>query len=483
MVKIFGRQQEQQLLDEVLFAREAQFLAVYGRRRIGKTYLISQYFQNKGYYFEFTGVKDASLRAQLINFQIAFSEAFFYGALQPQPSSWIEAMTQLREYVQQLAKDKKIIIFIDEIPWLATPKSGFLGALDHVWNRYLSRMPNVVLVICGSAASWMIDNVIYDTGGLYGRLSKEIHLQPFNLRDVKKYLAYRNVEINHKQIVELYFSMGGVAKYLNNIKAGMSAAQLIGEICFTRDGFLFNEFNKLYRSLFNNFESHVKIVRALAQKPSGLARDLLLKKAGISTGGTATKVIEELLQSGFILAVPLFGAKSIVFKLVDFYSLFYLNWIEPVQGASVQAIEGDYWLKLYGKPKWFSWAGHAFETVCLMHVEQIKQALGISGVSAKVSAWRYFPESDETRGVQIDLVIDRDDQCINLCEIKFSDLEFEVTREYAERLNRKKALFREITKTKKALFTTLITTYGAIENANYHESIQKQVKLDELFEE
>jgi hypothetical protein len=483
MDTIFGRQQELKLLDEVYDATEAQFMTVYGRMRIGKTYLISHYFQNKGYYFEFTGVKDANLQTQLTNFQIAFAEAFFYGVLQTHPSSWVAAMTQLRKHIQQLPQDKKIIIFIDEIPWLATPKSGFLGALDHLWNRYLSRMPNVILVICGSAASWMIENIIYDTGGLYGRLSKEIHLQPFNLHDAEQYLAYRNVEINHKQIVELYFAMGGVAKYLNNIKVGMSSAQVINEVCFNRDGFLFNEFNKLYRSLFNNFENHIKIVSALAQKTSGLSRDLLLKKAGIATGGTATKVLDELLSSGFIITVPLFGTKSTLYKLIDFYSLFYLHWIEPIQHPHVISVENDYWFKLYGKPKWFSWAGLAFENVCLMHVEQIKRALGISGVGTRVSAWRHYPESDESQGVQIDLVIDRDDQCINLCDMKFSDFEYQVTKEYAEKLNRKKDLFRKITGTKKALFTTLITTYGAIENANYHDSIQKQIKLDDIFEE
>jgi AAA+ ATPase superfamily predicted ATPase len=479
--KIFGRDQEIKILDTVYDAPEAQFLAIYGRRRIGKTYLINHYFQSKGYYFEFTGVKDASLQVQLTNFQIAFSEAFFHGILQPCPASWVEAMTQLRKHIEKLPQDKKTIIFIDEIPWLATPKSGFLGALDHQWNRYLSRMSNVILVICGSAASWMIDNIIYDTGGLYGRLSKEIHLQPFNLHDVEKYLAYRNVVINRKQIVELYFAMGGVAKYLNNIGTGMSAAQVINDVCFARDGFLYNEFNKLYRSLFNNFENHIKIVRALADKPVGLTRDMLLKKAGISTGGTATKVLEELLQSGFILTVPQFGTKNTVFKLIDFYSLFYLYWIEPAQGDHIEFIEADYWFKLYGKAKWFSWAGHAFENVCLMHVEQIKKALGIAGVSTRVSAWQYHAESDAVQGAQIDLIIDRDDQCINLCEIKFSDVEFTVSKEYAEKLNRKKAIFREVTGTKKALFTTLITTYGAIENCNYHDCVQKQLKLDDLF--
>lgn len=481
MAMIFGREQELKILNDIYVSNEAQFLTVYGRRRIGKTYLINHYFQNKGYYFEFTGVKNANLQTQLTNFQMAFAETFFHGVLQPCPSSWLDAMTQLRKEVEQLPPDKKIIIFIDELPWLATAKSGFMEALDHMWNRYLSRMPNLILVICGSAASWMIDNIIYDTGGLYGRLSKEIHLQPFNLHDVEKYLAYRNVEINRKQIVELYFAMGGVAKYLNNIKTGLSASQVINDVCFTREGYLFTEFNKLYRSLFSDFEKHIKVVRALAEKPAGLSRDSLLKNAGLSSGGTATRVLEELLQSGFILAVPQFGTKTTVFKLNDFYSIFYLHWVESAQVENLASIDADHWLKLYGKPKWYSWAGHAYRNVCLLHVEQIKRALGISGVSTKVSAWRYHAESDKTQGVQIDLIIDRDDQCINLCEIKFSDLEFTVTKEYAEKLNRKKAIFREVTKTKKALFTTLITTYGAIENANYHSCIQKQLTMNALF--
>ena len=429
-----------------------------------------------------SGVKDVTLNTQLSNFQIAFADTFFAGEMQSLPKSWLEAFHQMRMELQKVPQGQKIILFFDELPWLASPKSGFLEALDHLWNRYLSRMDNVILIVCGSAAAWMVENIIYDTGGLYGRLSKEIRLTPFTLSEVEQYLRFKNINLNRKQIVEMYFAMGGVAKYLNNARTGSSAAQIINENCFTAGGSLYDEFNKLYRSLFNNFQNHIKIVRALAGAPRGLERDALLKKANIASGGTATKLIDELLQSGFILNVPQYDSKMSLYKLIDPYSLFYLHWMQPARMNTLGEFDSEFWLKQYGKPAWFSWAGLAFENTCMMEVEKIKRALGISGIATQISTWQYRANSPDEKGAQIDLVIDRADQCINLCEIKFCDQEFVITKEYAEALDRKKQIFESINNPKKALFTTMITTYGVKENAHYHDCVQKQITLDDLFE-
>lgn len=485
MTVIVGRKHEVAILDEVYSTIRAQFLAVYGRRRIGKTFLVHHYFNDKGVYFELNGVSGATVKTQLTNFQNAFADTFYHSKLQELPDSWLGAMRQLKLEIEKIKDDKKVIIFLDEIPWLASAKSGFLEALDHFWNSFLSHRNNSILVICGSAAAWMIKNIIYDTGGLYGRLSREIQLQPYDLTETRKYLEQFHVELTPKQIVELFFATGGVAKYLNYIKPGLSSAQIINQVCFSKDGYLFTEFSKLYRSLFSNYENHIAIVRTLAQHPYGLARDQVLSKAGLSTGGSVTSNLEELCLSGFVLKAPIFNEKNkYLFRLIDPYSLFYLKWIEPARKITLENIDEDYWQKIYGTAQWYSWAGCSFENICLKHIHQIKVALGISGVHTESSTWRHVGDkSIGSKGAQIDLVIDRADQCINLCEIKFTDKEFVMTKEYAEKLNEKKAIFREATKTNKALFTTLITPYGAIENNYYHEAVQKQMTLDELYYE
>jgi len=269
------------------------------------------------------------------------------------------------------------------------------------------------------------------------------------------------------------------------IKPGKSAVQMTSELCFSKDGYLFKEFNKLYRSLFNNYEHHIEIVRVLAQHPFGLVREDVLAKAKLSSGGTATKILDELHLSGIILKMPVFDNPStIIYKLIDPYSLFYLQWIEPARELTLEGIEKDHWLKIFETPKWFSWTGHAFENICLMHIDKLKAALGITGVSTKSSIWQF--SGDEERGLpgaQIDLLADRADNCINLFEAKYCDQEYVITKEYAEKLNRKKHVFREVTGTKKALFMTFITPYGVKENAYYHECVQSQIVMDDLFDD
>lgn len=483
MNKIIGRKKEQENLKKVLESSEPAFLAVYGRRRIGKTYLIKNYLKDKGLFFHLTGIQDAAKATQLDNFSIEFSDVFNKGKEIKTPKNWFAAFQMLRKEIEKVPANTKKIIFFDEIPWLSTPRSTFLQALQHLWNRYLSEISNVILIVCGSAASWMIDHVINDKGGLHGRVTKEIRLLPFTLAETEEFLREKNIHFDRKQILELYMCLGGVAKYLSYLERGKSVPQLIGELCFSYNAPLIAEFHKLYRSLFHSYEEHVKIVQALAKSRSGLSYKELAKKIGRSTGGTLTKRLEELIQSGFIAEVSTFEENTnYQYVLVDEYSLFYLTWNVGVSSLELQNRGPDYWLKERNNQSWISWTGHAFECLCLKHIEGIKKGLGIIAVQTKASKWKFTPSKDfKESGVEIDLVIDRADHCINLCEMKFYEEEWSMVKNDVEKLRRKKSTFERITGTRKSTFTTLITAHGIKHNDNYLSIVDQELSMDALF--
>ncbi len=484
MDEIIGRDEELEILQEINESPEPEFLAVYGRRRIGKTYLISEFFKNRGVYFEITGMKDGSSAEQLFQFAIEFSRRFNDGKRIAPPKNWAEAFNLLNEAVEKVEKGKKITLFFDEVPWLASRRSKFLNAIEHFWNRYLSRNKNAILIICGSSASWIIRNIINNKGGLHGRITRKMRLLPFALSETEKYLKSRNIDLERKHIIDIYMAMGGVPKYLSYVKRGKSAAQIINEVCFTPKGGLYDEFDNLYKSLFDNYEHHIAIVKALSKESDGLTKLELLDKVKMPSGGTSTRIIEELVDAGFLIFVPSFHKKKVggIYRLIDEYSLFYLTWIAEVSNIGLESVDPEFWIKKYDTAKWHSWSGCAFESLCLKHIQKIKKALGISGISSVESGWRFLPKkASSQQGAQIDLVIDRTDKCINLCEMKYSDEEFVIDKPYAERLRTKKKVFKEQTATTKTLFTTMVTTYGVKKNSHYLSVVDNQLTMDELF--
>jgi uncharacterized protein len=474
---IVARQKEQVLLSKLLKSKKAEFLAVYGRRRIGKTYMIEQVLKGQGVFLEVTGTKDASKKEQLKNF-FRDLKALFPG-VKEQPKEWSDAFHILFQEVKKLNKCKKFILFLDELPWLATPKSGLLAAIDYFWNHSFSRLPFAFLVICGSAAHWIIKKVVNDKGGLHGRLSAQIRLEPFTLKETEEFLEAFGVHLKRREITQLYMALGGVAKYLSYVPGGQSPAQVISELCFSQSGPLFAEFPKLYSSLFDSSGKHIEIVRALAKKRKGMSQEELLEAVSMTHGGGATDILQELEEAGFIMSLPPFGkqARKKLFRLIDEYSLFYLSWIEEISSSILRNFDPHYWAKQSSSPRWHAWAGHAFETVCLKHASNIKEALKIGGITTFESHFRHGGKE----GAEIDLVIDRADNCINLCEIKFCKGEFEITAAYAKELERKKAVFQKITKTRKTLFLTLITPYGVKENRYVRELVDNHLTLDCLF--
>lgn len=370
------------------------------------------------------------------------------------------------------------MIFLDEFPWLDSPLSGFLNAFDHFWNSWATKQTNLVVVICGSAASWMIRNVVRNKEGLHNRLTRRIRLMPFNLWETEQFLQSQRIHLKRYQILQLYMMTGGIPHYLKELRRGESIEQMIDRLFFTTDGLLREEFENLYPALFDHPERHLEVIRALANKPSGLTRTQIIENCALQSGGSTTKMLEELLESGFIQSFIPFGktVKDVIYKLIDEYTLFYLKFIENSKAAGEGA-----WVNQSQSPAYRIWCGFAFENICLKHIAQIKKGLGISGVYTEQSLWRSGPSGIDP-GAQIDLLLDRADNCINLIEIKFTNSEFVIDKKYAEQLDTKKQAFASKTGTRKTLFITLLTSYGVKKNEYFYNTVERNLTMDVLFD-
>jgi len=372
---------------------------------------------------------------------------------------------------------KKMVVLLDELPWFDSRKSGFLRALGFFWNSWCANQ-NIVVVICGSAASWMIEHVVNDRGGLHNRITRRVDLQPFNLYETEKYLQSRNIRLDHYQILQIYMVFGGIPHYLKEILPGKSATENIGAGFFTPGNTLSNEFQNLYPALFENAANHSAVIRARSQKWKGMSRKEILETAGLPNSGNTSVVLQELHYSGFISPYYPYGKvkREVLYRLTDEYSLFYLNFIEN------SAWQGkDWWQEFIQTAGYKSWCGYAFENICLKHLSQIKKALGISGIYAEASAFS-FPGSKYEKGFQIDLVLDRKDQTINLFEFKFYNALLPLDKSDAAVLRERIETFRRVTKTKKHIFLSFLTTFGVKPNENSLGLVDNNLEAGVLFE-
>jgi AAA+ ATPase superfamily predicted ATPase len=478
VITIIGREQETRIIDRILLSPQAEFLAVYGRRRVGKTFLVRQYLQEH-LVFDITGTKDGNKQQQLKNFFEEYLKRIKTKKQFLPPADWHEAFNLLLSYLESLPKTKwKRVVFIDEMPWLDTSKSGFISALEFFWNQHASKMNNVLLIACGSASSWIKKKLINARGGLHNRVTQRIKLTPFNLYETELFIKAAGISLPRYQILELYMAMGGIPFYLNQIVKGKSATQLIDEICFSKTGLLYGEYAQLYPSLFKNADYHTTIIQALAAHPQGMTRTGIAAKTKLSEG-SLSRTLEELMESDFISVYEpyLNKKKESVYKLTDLYSLFYLKFIKQHKATG----KGT-WKQLVTKNTYTTWSGYAFENICMLHIQQLKKALGISGVHTITNSW-VFRGNEALPGAQIDMIIERADNTINLCEAKFTKENFTVTKKYAAELKLKKTIFKQVSRTRKAIFTTLLTTYPAIRNKYYADEIEAEITMDKLFEQ
>lgn len=469
---IIGRKEEQQILHSAAQSENSEFVAVYGRRRVGKTYLIRETFGYK-FTFQHTGLAKGNTKEQLFSFAISLRDAGYDDC--PIPKSWLEAFSLLSTYLKNSTDEKKIV-FLDELPWMDTPRSNFISAFEHFWNGWASARKDIVLIICGSATSWIINKVINDHGGLHNRVSKQIALQPFTLKECEMFAQSKGLEMSRYQLAECYMVFGGIPYYWSLLEKGLSLAQNIDKIIFAKNGKLSNEFNQLYASLFKSPEQYIDIVTALGKKKAGMTREEIIVAIDKYSNGALSKVLDELEYCGFIRKYNGFDKKSkqAIYQLIDNYTLFYFKFIQQNENN-----DEHFWSASIDSAMHRAWSGLAFERLCMAHTQQIKAALGIAGVLSNVYSWR--KEADETSdGAQIDLLIDRKDQVINLCEMKYSLSEYIIDAEYEQKLRNKKSVFIDTTNTRKAVHLTMVTTFGIKVNA-HSGIVQNEITLEDLF--
>ena len=473
--KIIGRIEEFERLNDCMRETTAQLIIVYGRRRVGKTFLINEFFDNR-FAFKITGAYDQDKSYQLRIFSSELKRVS--DKIQAIPTDWFQAFEYLRDYLETLSDKEKQVVFLDEMPWLDTHKSGFLPAFEWFWNGWASARDNLVFVVCGSASAWMADNLSNNKGGLFSRQTCRIYLEPFKLFEVEQYLESKKIRWSRYDIAECYMIMGGIPYYLSLLSNRFSYRQNIDRLFFKNKGELWDEFDHLYKTLFTNSENYIKIVEVLSSRNRGLTRNEIVEKTGLASNGTMTKMLDNLVSSGFVRVSGFYNRKKkdALYQLADYYSAFYFRYIREHYGK-----DENYWSNSIDNPSRRAWSGYMFEQLCKDHIAQIKHKLGISGVLTEESIW--YTKGDYELGIpgaQIDLLIDRRDRTINLCEMKFSVNEYIIDKAYDAVLRNKLEIFRKLTNCNKSLQTVMITTYGVKDN-KYSGFVQSQVLLDDLF--
>ena len=467
---MIGRTEEMKMLREVANADRSKFVVVYGRRRVGKTYLIRETFDYR-FSFTHTGMESGLQEEQLHAFHQSLLEQGLGECARP--SNWIDAFGLLKKLLKS-CPDKRKIVFIDELPWMDTPRSRFVSALENFWNGWCAARKDIVLIVCGSATSWMIKTVLRNKGGLFNRANRVICLEPFTLAQCEAYMRERGAAMSRRELAEGYMVFGGSPYYWSLLDTSMSIAQNVDRLCFTSAGELVGEFKRLYSSIFRKSDKHLKVVDALYDRREGLTREEISKNTAIPATGKLTRILEELEESGFLRQYAPIGRRKrgSVYQLMDNFTIFHAQFM-----AGRSTARRGFWLGSVDSPMRNAWEGIAFERLCMWHQDAIKAALGIAGVAAEISSWR---SAKKIGGTQIDMLIDRKDGVVNLCEMKFSRDEFAIGDAYAKKLRERTELFRSETGTRKSIHLTFVTSFGVKRNEN-SDIVQSQVTLDDLF--
>lgn len=476
--KFVAREYELTTLAKATAVNTSSFIVTYGRRRIGKTETVLQFCKKHVLSnLEFTGKYKQSRSSQIKSFmrQISKQEPSFKSR---RANDWMDAFDVLKEYLDTIPEDKKFVVFIDELPWLDTQKSGLIAELGDFWNLYASRKPNIILIVCGSAASYMLKKVIKNKGPLHGRVTQKLPMSEFNLLDTKRFLISRGcAHYNNKTVVDTYMALGGVAKYLQALDCSKTPSQAIQELCFDKDGLLIDEYKELFTSLFNNADAHMKIMSELSSRWKGKTKTELANSIGVSK--TYIKnTLDELLASGFVSETPKFGnkQKENIYAATDFFSYFHNRWMSGPKKATN-------WNIVANSQDFAIWSGYAFEKLCHTHIYQITKALGINGVPTSAHYWSYTPKNTNENGAQIDLLLSHDNsRDIDIIECKYYKSEFIISKKYKDELINKREVFNSRTDNRYNVRIVLITPYGVKSNIHYNELSPVDITLDALFE-
>lgn len=470
-----ARETQTKQIREIIDSPKSAFVAITGRRRVGKTFLIDQALSNH-FSFRMTGIQEANTKAQIINFTEKLAE-YWKKPIVTVPKNWQEAFILFKQYLHTCSPKRKHVLFFDELPWISTHKSGFIQLFAHLWNDYLSKHSHFIVVICGSSTSWIAKNIVNDRGGFHNRITHSIHLKPFTLAETKQFLLSRKIRYSENAIIEIYMMLGGIPFYLEQIQNGESPTMAIQRLCFSEQGILKNEYQNLYKAIFDQPINHEAIVKTLANASNGLLRSDIATISGVKEGGPLSRALEDLVICGFVQSYSPFGntKRDSKYKLVDEYSLFYHRFML----SSSKTAKND-WAKASASQSFKIWSGYAFENLCFKNIDMIKKSLGISSVYTEISSYSKIGDA-EYKGFQIDLIIDRNDKTINLCECKYYTEPFKIDKTYAANLAMRKSLFRSAVKTRKTLFITLITHQTMISNEYSLDVVDAIVELDKLF--
>jgi len=473
---LIGRKKEVELLENIAKSNTSELVAILGRRRIGKTFLIHSVYSSN-ILFEISGVHKTNLITQLNNFNSACLKYFGLKKTPHIPENWMEAFQQLEYLLNTIKSKQKRILFFDEFPWMETQRSGFITAFAHFWNTYAARQGNIVIIICGSSASWMIQKVLNNKGGLHNRVTQRLILEPFTLKESQEYLFRKKIILSNDDLLRLYMIIGGVPYYLSKVEKGKSVNQIIDSLCFSNTGILRDEFHNLYEALFDNAQNHIAIIKVLVVKNKGLTRDEILAATKIASGGTTSRLFEELEQSSFIKSYIPYGKKKkdTLYRLIDYYSIFYLKFMK----SHLKNGNGSFNF-ISQMQSYKSWCGYAFENICMQHTNELKAALGITGVYTEQYSW-YKKADNKTDGAQIDLIIDRNDKCINLIEIKYSNKTLLIDKALCNAIHKKKKIFVDTNNIKKTIFTNVISSQGYKYSNNLPTSIDEVFGVDIFF--
>lgn len=476
---IIGRKEEINKLAQFLNSSKSEFIAIYGRRRVGKSYLVEEVYKDK-IAFRAIGafIKDKDERTykqiQLDHFYESLIDSGMPEDAQ-RPTNWREAFRLLKKYLEGL-RTKRRVVFLDELPWLAGPQSSeMITELGYFWNSWADRQRNIVLVVCGSATSWMLDNVIRDYGGLHGRLTGTIRLLPFTLNECELYYKKHGFHLSRYEMAVSYMAFGGIPYYLDRMDREKNLSENIDDFFF-KDDKIHQEFKDVYTGLYATSERYVDVVKTLGTKFYGMTRRELADAIGIELGGTFSKILDNLHESGITREYPRYGKERVetVYQLKDFFSLFYMHFIH---GKGTGA--GN-WRTIQRTPTFYTWAGNTFEMLCIEHLEQIKEALRIATISRN---YCWSGKGPNGSAAQIDLVLEwKGERTDYLCEMKFSEHEFVIDKQYENELANKIDAFlvsKQHTKTH-SVQLVMVTTEG-VQRGVHSKDVNQQVTLDDLF--
>ena len=474
MENLIGRKNEMAELQSAIDSKRSEFVLLYGRRRVGKTFLVRSFCKDS-YTFHFVGAHKKTLKAQLTNFR-EILQNYHQGAVIPELENWHEAFKQLANYLEQCEAERKVVFF-DEMPWIDTQKSDFVSELEYFWSSWVQSRDDIVFIACGSATAWMKEKLEDNQGGLHNRITHRIYLRPFYLNECREYLQANGFDWDEYQILQYYMIFGGVPYYLSLLRPQLSLIENVDALIFRRGGALSDEFKELYNALFKKADKYIRIVQLLATKREGFTKTEISTETGYSGGGL-TKILENLERCDFVVSYAQYGnkTKQTLYRLCDFYTLFYFRYVKDNHSKDEQ-----YWQHHFQDRSVESWEGFTFEEICLRHLPQIKRSLGISGIATVSSAWRFIPtKDDERKGAQVDLIIARADKIIHLCEMKFSARPYAINKDYAERLTKRKQLFMEMNSINRGVVLTFVTPYGLSKGA--HSSIvHSSITANDLF--